>query len=95
MDIFYAGEKKQQAWQTCMQTVLKKPNLKPDEKDLIRAISKYDNVPRKKSKFVNFLTNAFRQYSNKKELIERVWEEIESVYKETTISKQILFNCYL
>lgn len=70
-----------------MQMVLKKPTLKPDERDLIRSISKYDNVPRKKAKFVNFLTHAFKQYTNRTELIERVWNEIELVFKEVSTSK--------
>ncbi|KAK6634474.1 hypothetical protein RUM43_011875 [Polyplax serrata] len=80
------GEKKQKTWHECMQMVLKKPTLKPDERDLIRSISKYDNVPRKKAKFVNFLTHAFKQYTNRTELIERVWNEIELVFKEVSTS---------
>lgn len=70
-----------------MQTVLKKSTLKPDERDFIKVISKYNNVPRKKVKFVNFVTNAFRQYATKNDLIDRVWEEIQVVFMEVSKGK--------
>lgn len=70
-----------------MQIVLKKPSLTSEEKDLIKTISKYKNVPRKKTKFVNFLIHAFRQYANKSDLVERIWDEVEGVFKELTNSE--------
>nr|CAD7439747.1 unnamed protein product [Timema bartmani] len=46
------GRVKQQEWIDTLNAVLdKKTNLLPEEKQLLQAISKHDNVPRKKKKF--------------------------------------------
>lgn len=46
------GEQKQSSWVDVAQAVLEKANLPMKHRSLLEAISSYDNIPRKKVKFV-------------------------------------------
>ena len=53
------GERKQNSWINIVRTVLDRPTLSQNQRELLRAISNFENVPRKKAKFqvcIRFLT---------------------------------------
>nr|CAD7586244.1 unnamed protein product [Timema genevievae] len=81
------GRVKQQEWIDTLNAVLdKKTNLLPEEKQLLQAISKHDNVPRKKKKFQNFIQNSnFTRFTQK--TLDRVWELLEKEFKHVKETK--------
>jgi cell growth-regulating nucleolar protein len=58
----------------------KKTNLSQSVKGILETISTYDNIPRKKAKFLNFMKNSFR-YMKANDLDE-VWDLLEAAMKE-------------
>lgn len=58
----------------------KKTNLSNGVKKILETISSYDNIPRKKAKFLNFMQNSFR-YMRVNEL-EEAWTLLEEAMKE-------------
>lgn len=81
----YLGEKKQQSWFEAVQNILNSDrDLKNDERELLQILSAHENLPRKKGKFINFLTNAHRAYARRQDLVERVWGIIEEAGKAAT-----------
>nr|XP_031840354.1 cell growth-regulating nucleolar protein [Nomia melanderi] len=89
------GERKQQEWINIVKTVLNSAtNLSHAERHFLNSLSKYENIPRKKVKFLNFVKNAIGQKANPT-VVDSVWDKLESVYKnnvQTTTSKQQLQN---
>uniref|UniRef100_A0A0N5B9B0 Zf-LYAR domain-containing protein n=1 Tax=Strongyloides papillosus TaxID=174720 RepID=A0A0N5B9B0_STREA len=68
------GEKKQNAW--CEQVTKAIENVKEkDLKDILKQVSKFDNIPRKEGKFLNFLQNSLK--IKNRGLCERAWKAIE------------------
>lgn len=58
----------------------KKLNLSSGVKKILETISSFDNIPRKKAKFLNFMRNSFR-YMKMNEL-EEAWALLEEAMKE-------------
>lgn len=85
--ILFSGEKKQKSWSECIHELLDSGNLKTDEQELLSLLVKYDNIPRKKPKFNNFMKSAFSYHFKKTNLIERVWNLMEANFKEKIESK--------
>nr|CAD7256523.1 unnamed protein product [Timema shepardi] len=81
------GRVKQQEWIDTLNGLLeKKTNLLPEEKQLLQAIAKHDNVPRKKKKFQNFIQNSnFIRFTPK--TLDRVWELLEKEFKHVKETK--------
>nr|CAD7428175.1 unnamed protein product [Timema monikensis] len=81
------GRVKQQEWIDTLNGVLaKKTNLLPEEKQLLQAIAKHENVPRKKKKFQNFIqNNNFIRFTPK--TLDRVWELLEKEFKHVMETK--------
>jgi len=79
---FNKGEKKQKAWVDTINDTLKKAgnNLSAPCKNLLQAISKHDNVPRKKPKFCNFIRNVAKNRFDEK-TIENVWKLLEEQWQ--------------
>lgn len=47
------GEAKQESWVEMIKSILdKEPNMKPAHRNLLNTISSYNNIPRKKPKFL-------------------------------------------
>lgn len=59
----------------------KKASLSAGVKKILETISTYDNIPRKKAKFMNFMTNSFR-YMKHNELDE-AWTLLEEAMKDS------------
>ncbi|XP_057333020.1 cell growth-regulating nucleolar protein [Microplitis mediator] len=81
------GERKQQEWIKIINSVLCSSNLSKEEKNFLKNISKHENVPRKKPKFLNFVKNAMG-YRVDVTIAESCFDKIESAFKEVN-NKQI------
>ena len=71
------GEVKQEAWSSTVQTKVAKASatLRPYAEKLIA----YDNVPRKKAKFINFAKNSLNLKHDPKGICEQLWDLIGEV----------------
>ncbi|XP_035517564.1 cell growth-regulating nucleolar protein [Morone saxatilis] len=54
------GDVKQQQWIQRVQEAMNKPGVSAKLKDVLRQVSTYDNVPRKKAKFQNWMRNSLK-----------------------------------
>ncbi|XP_063313846.1 cell growth-regulating nucleolar protein [Pelobates fuscus] len=54
------GDVKQQQWIQKLQEIMKKPDISPNIRKILNQISTYDNIPRKKAKFQNWMTNSLK-----------------------------------
>ncbi|KAM7401752.1 hypothetical protein PAMP_017040 [Pampus punctatissimus] len=66
------GDVKQQQWIQRIHEAMNKPGVNAKLKDVLKQVSAYDNVPRKKAKFQNWMRNSLR-ISNSS-LHEQVWD---------------------
>lgn len=70
------GEKKQNAWLEMLQSVLdEQKNASRNVLRIIETISKHNNTPRKKPKFINFVKNVCGHKTNPKD-IDQAWDLI-------------------
>lgn len=72
------GDVKQQLWLQKVQDAINAPGISPQVRDIMNSIVGYDNVPRKKPKFQNWMKNSLRIH--KQELLDRVWEVFSSAH---------------
>lgn len=81
------GDVKQQQWLQNIESVMSSSESKFSQKaqSLIKTLSSYDNIPRKKAKFLNFLKNSLRIYDTA--LGEEIYEAFSSVNKAKTASE--------
>ena len=78
------GEKKQQAWLNIVQNVLSNSKvLTGQERTFLNSISKHENIPRKKAKFLNFVRNVCGHRVNI-QVVESAWNKMETAFKNAT-----------
>lgn len=78
----HKGDVKQQAWIQKINELIKKPNVSPKVRELLQQISAFDNVPRKKAKFQNWMRNSLKVHSDS--VLEQVW----NIFSEAASSEQ-------
>lgn len=78
----HKGDAKQQAWLQKINELIKRPNVSPKVRDLLLQISGFDNIPRKKAKFQNWMKNSLKIYNES--LLEQVW----AVFSEASSGDQ-------
>ncbi|KAG9345444.1 hypothetical protein JZ751_008588 [Albula glossodonta] len=66
------GDVKQQLWIQRIHEAMNKPGISPKLKDVLNQVSSYDNVPRKKAKFQNWMKNSLKIYNTT--LHDQVWD---------------------
>nr|CBN81098.1 Cell growth-regulating nucleolar protein [Dicentrarchus labrax] len=66
------GDVKQQQWIQRVQEAMNKPGVSAKLKDVLRQVSTYDNVPRKKAKFQNWMRNSLKIANTS--LHDEVWD---------------------
>lgn len=66
------GDVKQQQWIQRIQEAMNKPGISAKLKDVLNQVSSYDNVPRKKSKFQNWMKNSLKIHNPT--LHDQVWD---------------------
>lgn len=76
------GERKQQEWLNIVHNLLEtSTDLSNNERNFLQTLSKCDNIPRKKVKFINFVNSAFG-YKTNNSLVESVWAKMETAYQK-------------
>ncbi|KAK2586873.1 hypothetical protein KPH14_009810 [Odynerus spinipes] len=76
------GERKQQEWLNIVHNLLEtSTDLSNSERNFLQTLSKCENIPRKKVKFMNFINSAFGFKTNKS-LVESVWAKMETAYQQ-------------
>ncbi|XP_011648219.1 cell growth-regulating nucleolar protein [Pogonomyrmex barbatus] len=77
------GERKQQEWINVINNLLNGTIvLSNAEQNFLNNLSKYENIPRKKSKFLNFVRSAMGNRMNIT-VVESVWDKIENAHKQS------------
>ncbi|KAK2862436.1 hypothetical protein Q5P01_001969 [Channa striata] len=66
------GDVKQQQWIQRINEAMNKPGISAKLKDVLRQVSTYDNVPRKKAKFQNWMRNSLKIANTS--LHDEVWD---------------------
>lgn len=79
----HKGDAKQQAWLQKINELTKRPNVSPKVKELLQQISGFDNVPRKKAKFQNWMKNSLKVHN------ESVLEQVWSIFSEASSSEPV------
>nr|KAF6431801.1 Ly1 antibody reactive [Rousettus aegyptiacus] len=67
----HKGDVKQQAWLQKVNELIKRPNVSPKVKELLEQISGFDNIPRKRAKFQNWMKNSLKIHNES--ILEQVW----------------------
>ncbi|KAM6150199.1 cell growth-regulating nucleolar protein [Erethizon dorsatum] len=81
----HKGDVKQQAWIQKINELIKKPDVSPKVKELLEQISAFDNVPRKKAKFQNWMKNSLKVYNES--ILEQVWNIFSEASSSEPVSK--------
>jgi len=77
------GERKQQEWINVVNDLLNGTvSLSNAERNFLKILSNYENVPRKKVKFLNFVRNAIGNRVNAT-VMESVWDKMENAHKQS------------
>ncbi|XP_072239292.1 cell growth-regulating nucleolar protein [Leuresthes tenuis] len=71
------GDVKQQQWIQRVHEAMGKPGVSAKLRDVLRQVSTYDNVPRKKAKFQNWMRNSLRIANTS--LHDEVWDILAAV----------------
>ncbi|KAF0870956.1 cell growth-regulating nucleolar protein [Crocuta crocuta] len=79
----HKGDVKQQAWIQKINELIKRPNVSPKVRELLEQISVFDNVPRKKAKFQNWMGNSLKVHNES--LLEQVW----NIFSEASSSELV------
>ncbi|XP_044273936.1 cell growth-regulating nucleolar protein isoform X1 [Varanus komodoensis] len=78
----HKGDAKQQEWIQKIHETIKKTNINPRVQDILQQICAYDNIPRKKKKFQNWMANSLKIHNTA--LQDQVWDIFaEATSKET------------
>ncbi|NXL61666.1 LYAR protein, partial [Chordeiles acutipennis] len=72
------GDAKQQEWIQKIHEVMKKPNISPKVRNVLEQMRVFDNIPRKKVKFQNWMKNSLRITDST--LQDQVWD----IFSEAT-----------
>ncbi|XP_066601273.1 uncharacterized protein C16C10.8 [Prorops nasuta] len=79
------GEKKQLQWINVVHNLLSTDkSLTNAERSFLETLTNYDNIPRKKAKFLNFINNAIGNRVNMA-LIHSVWSKMENSYQQKSL----------
>ncbi|KYN04290.1 PREDICTED: cell growth-regulating nucleolar protein [Cyphomyrmex costatus] len=77
------GERKQQEWINIVNDLLHGTmELSNAERNFLNTLSKYENIPRKKAKFLNFVRNAIGNRVNAT-VVESTWSKMENAHKQS------------
>ncbi|XP_021533272.1 cell growth-regulating nucleolar protein [Neomonachus schauinslandi] len=81
----HKGDIKQQAWIQKINELVKRPNVSPKVRELLEQISGFDNVPRKKAKFQNWMKNSLKVHNES--ILEQVWNIFSEASSNEAVSK--------
>ncbi|XP_027453930.2 cell growth-regulating nucleolar protein [Zalophus californianus] len=81
----HKGDIKQQAWIQKINELVKRPNVSRKVRELLEQISGFDNVPRKKAKFQNWMKNSLKVHNES--ILEQVWNIFSEASSNEAVSK--------
>ncbi|XP_055290841.1 cell growth-regulating nucleolar protein isoform X2 [Moschus berezovskii] len=81
----HKGDVKQQAWIQKIHELIKRPNVSPKVRELLEQISGFDNVPRKRAKFQNWMKNSLKVHNES--VLEQVWNIFSEASSNEPVSK--------
>ncbi|XP_054028151.1 cell growth-regulating nucleolar protein [Dryobates pubescens] len=80
------GDAKQQEWIQKIHEVIKKPNINPKVRNILEQMRTFDNIPRKKAKFQNWMKNSLRIADST--LHDQVWDIFSEATRNTSSEKE-------
>ncbi|NXK49500.1 LYAR protein, partial [Chauna torquata] len=80
------GDAKQQEWIQKIHEVMKKPNVNPKVRNILEQMRIFDNIPRKKVKFQNWMKNSLRITDST--LQDQVWDIFSEATRDTSSKKE-------
>ncbi|NWI96452.1 LYAR protein, partial [Pitta sordida] len=80
------GDAKQQEWIQKIHEVMKKPNISPKVRNILEQMRAFDNIPRKKVKFQNWIKNSLRITDSS--LQDQVWDVFSEATRNISNEKQ-------
>ncbi|NXN81666.1 LYAR protein, partial [Bombycilla garrulus] len=78
------GDAKQQEWIQKIHEVMKKPNINPKVRNVLEQMRAFDNIPRKKVKFQNWIKNSLR--INDSNLQDQVWDAFSEATRKVSLT---------
>ncbi|XP_031991608.1 cell growth-regulating nucleolar protein [Hylobates moloch] len=82
----HKGDIKQQAWIQKISELIKRPNVSPKVRELLEQISAFDNVPRKKAKFQNWMKNSLKVHNEF--ILDQVWNIFSEASNSEPVNKE-------
>ncbi|XP_064367506.1 cell growth-regulating nucleolar protein isoform X2 [Dromaius novaehollandiae] len=80
------GDAKQQEWIQKIHAVMKKPNISPKVQNILEQMRVFDNIPRKKVKFQNWMKNSLRITDST--LQDQVWDIFSEANRNISSEKK-------
>ncbi|NXT95622.1 LYAR protein, partial [Anhinga rufa] len=80
------GDAKQQEWIQKIHEVMKKPNISPKVRNILEQMRVFDNIPRKKVKFQNWMKNSLRITDST--LQDQVWDIFSEATRNVSSEKE-------
>ncbi|NWS12886.1 LYAR protein, partial [Pachyramphus minor] len=80
------GDAKQQEWIQKIHEVMKKPNISPKVRNILEQMRAFDNIPRKKVKFQNWIKNSLRITDSA--LQDQVWDIFSEANRKISNEKE-------
>ncbi|NXT41541.1 LYAR protein, partial [Pelecanoides urinatrix] len=80
------GDAKQQEWIQKIHKVMKKPNISPKVRNILEQMRVFDNIPRKKVKFQNWMKNSLRITDST--LQDQVWDIFSEATRNVSSEKE-------
>ncbi|NWI48742.1 LYAR protein, partial [Calyptomena viridis] len=80
------GDAKQQEWIQKIHEVMKKPNISPKVRNILEQMRAFDNIPRKKVKFQNWIKNSLRITDSS--LQDKVWDVFSEATRNISSEKE-------
>ncbi|XP_077157760.1 cell growth-regulating nucleolar protein isoform X2 [Paroedura picta] len=82
----HKGDIKQQEWIQKIHEATEKVNISPKVRDILQQMNAFDNIPRKKAKFQNWMKNSLKIYNTV--LQDQVWEIFSEATKKGPSAKE-------
>ncbi|XP_063166858.1 cell growth-regulating nucleolar protein isoform X1 [Candoia aspera] len=86
----HKGDVKQQEWIQKIHEVIKETNINFKVRDILQQMYAYDNIPRKKRKFQNWMTNSLKIHNTT--LQDQVWDIFSEATRKETLETQSVKN---
>ncbi|NXC26199.1 LYAR protein, partial [Campylorhamphus procurvoides] len=80
------GDAKQQEWIQKIHEVMKKPNISPKVRNILEQMRAFDNIPRKKVKFQNWIKNSLKITDST--LQDQVWDVFSEASRNKTSNEK-------